>query len=88
MQIEIILDEKVEEPRLVLYARGMTPELNELIGRLSEGGARQIAAYIEDRVELVDPEDVERVYAQRQKVYLETGKARYTLRARLYDSTP
>lgn len=86
MQIEIILDEKVEEPRLVLYASRMTPALNEMIGRLSEGGARQIAAYVEDRVELIDPEDVVRVYAERQKVYLETDKSRYTLRARLYEA--
>ena len=86
MQIEIILDAKVEEPKLVLYASRMTPELNELIGRLSEGGARQIAAYVEDRVELIDPEDVVRVYAERQKVYLETDVARYTLRVRLYEA--
>lgn len=86
MQIEIILDAKVEEPKLVLYASRMTPELNELVGRLSEGGARQIAAYAGDRVELIDPEDVVRVYAERQKVYLETDKARYTLRARLYEA--
>jgi len=85
MQIEIILDENLEEPRLVLHARAMTPELNELIGRLSEGGARQIAGYIEDRVELIEPEDVVRVYAERQKVYLETDRARYALRARLYE---
>lgn len=85
MRIEIILNEKLEEPRLVLYASRMTPELNELIGRLKGGGARQIAGYIEDRVELIEPEDVVRVYAERQKVYLETDRARYTLRARLYE---
>jgi DNA-binding LytR/AlgR family response regulator len=36
-------------------------------------------------VELVQPEDVVRIYAERQKVYLETERARYTLRARLYE---
>ena len=85
MQIEIILDEGFQEPRLVLYARAMTPELAGLIERLSEGYARQIAAYADDRVELVQPEDVVRIYAERQKVYLETERARYTLRARLYE---
>ena len=85
MQIEIVLDEGCQEPRLVLYAREMTGELAELIGRLSQEGARQIAAYDGDRVELIQPEDVVRVYAERQKVYLETDRARFTLRARLYE---
>jgi DNA-binding LytR/AlgR family response regulator len=85
MQIEIILDERYQEPKLVLFASQMTEELNDLIGRLSESGARQIAAYVEDRVELLQPEDVVRIYAERQKVYLETDRVRYTLRARLYE---
>jgi len=85
MQIEIILDERCQEPRLVLYASQMTGELSELINRLSEDGARQIAAWTEDRVELLPPEDVVRLYAERQKVYLETDRTRYTLRARLYE---
>ena len=33
MQIEIILDERCQEPRLVLYASQMTGELAELINR-------------------------------------------------------
>ena len=86
MQIEIILDESCREPKLVLYASRMTGELTELINRLSEDGARQIAAWNEDRVELLPPEDVVRLYAERQKVYLETDRARYTLRARLYEA--
>lgn len=85
MQIEIILDERYREPKLVLYASQMTGELTELISRLNENDARQIAAWTEDRVELLPPEDVVRLYAERQKVYLETDRARYTLRARLYE---
>jgi len=85
MQIEIVLDVGCQEPRLVLYAQEMTGELAELIGRLSQEGARQIAAYDGDRVELIQPEGVVRVYAERQKVYLETDRARFTLRARLYE---
>ncbi len=85
MQIEIILDERCQGPRLVLYTSQMTGELAELINRLSEDGTRQIAAWTEDRVELLPPEDVVRLYAERQKVYLETDRARYTLRARLYE---
>ena len=86
MQIEIILDETIREPKLVIYTSAMTEELSELIARLSPDGARQIAAFRDGQVELLQPEDVVRLYAERQKVYLETDRARYTLRARLYEA--
>jgi len=86
MQIEIKLDETCKEPRVVIYACKVTEEVNSLVKRLSEPLPTALAGFCEDRVEILQPEEIVRIYAENQKVYAQTEKATYVLRWRLYEA--
>lgn len=85
MKLEIIIDEQSEQPRLVIYTREITPEINDLVARLSDAQPTHLIGYQEDRLELLQPEALLRIYADQQKVFAQTENGLYTLRLRLYE---
>ncbi|MBI4928307.1 MAG: LytTR family transcriptional regulator [Anaerolineae bacterium] len=85
MKLEIIIDEQSEQPRLVIYTREITPEINDLVVRLSDAQPTHLIGYQEDRLELLQPEALLRIYADQQKVFAQTENGLYTLRLRLYE---
>jgi len=85
MKVEIRLDETCRTPRIIILTDRMTDEVTELAKQLSEEQPRMIAGFREDTVELLDPSDVYRFYAEAGKVYAETQKDTFTVRLRLYE---
>ena len=85
MKIEIKLDESCEQPRVVIYAKSMTGEVEELLKRLSESEPRLITGYADEEAELVDQTDIMRIYAANGKVFAVTPRGELRLRQRLYE---
>ena len=78
MQIEIKIDEKCKEPKIIVMTDKMTDEVNAIIKRLSDEQPQVIAGFREDVVEVLEPSEIYRVFA-------ESGKE-YALRLRLYEA--
>jgi DNA-binding LytR/AlgR family response regulator len=85
MQIEIRIDENCTEPRIIIVAGKMTDEINAIVKRLSEEQLQMVAGFKDDFVEMLEPSDICRIFAETGKVIAETDRGRYTLRFRLYD---
>lgn len=85
LKIELNIDPDCPEPRVIVYARRMTPELEALLHRLSEPTPETVAVQTERGVELLPMEEIMRVYSERQKVYVQTAAGVYSIRARLYE---
>ena len=86
MQIEIEIDEKCREPKIIVLTDKMTDEVNDLLKRLSDGRPQVIAGFKDEIVELLDPSDIYRVFAVSGKVLAETARGEYALRLRLYEA--
>ena len=86
MEIEIRLDPACTQPKLTLTAAAMTSELEQLVRQLSNTPPHALAGYREETVELLQPEEIQRVYASGKKVYAVTAQGEYTLRLRLYEA--
>ncbi|MGN1093767.1 MAG: LytTR family DNA-binding domain-containing protein [Candidatus Neoclostridium sp.] len=86
MQIEIKIDEHCSEPIITVVTNKMTGELNELIKKLSEEQTQIIAGFQDDRVTLLDPSTIFRIFASNGKVYAETEERQYVIRLRLYEA--
>ena len=54
MQIEIKIDEKCKEPRIVVITDRMTEEVSEILKRLSEEREQTIAGFRDDIVEVLE----------------------------------
>ncbi|WP_138159557.1 LytTR family DNA-binding domain-containing protein [Peptoniphilus catoniae] len=85
MQIEIKMDEKYTEPKIIIMTDKMTDQVNNIIKKLSDEQPQVIAGFKEDCVEIIEPSSIYRVFAQSGKVIAETNHGNYTLRLRLYE---
>lgn len=86
MKVEIELDPTYLEPTFVVRAAELTPELSELIRTLqSSPSSGFLIGYHEERIYLVHPNEVIRVYTDQKKVYVETDRETYLLKLRLYE---
>ena len=85
MKIRFEIDASSSEPEVVIRAAGMTEEINQIIRQLGEESPSLIPGIQDDRVELLNPDDLIRVYAQNGKIFAVTAKGEYALRQRLYE---
>lgn len=86
MKVEIKIDSSCTEPRILIITDVVTEEINSLVRKLSEDVPRLISGSRDDKVEVLEPEGLVRIYANAGKVYAVTGKGEYTLRLRLYEA--
>lgn len=85
MKIRFEIDASCSEPEVVIRAAGMTEEINQIIRQLGEESPSLIPGIQDDRIELLNPDDLIRVYAQNGKIFAVTAKGEYALRQRLYE---
>ncbi|MBE6759182.1 MAG: LytTR family transcriptional regulator [Ruminococcaceae bacterium] len=85
MQIEIKIDSSCVEPKVIVLTDRMSDEVNEILRRLSEEAPKVIAGFREDTLEILEPNEIVRIYAASGKVIAVTDRGEYTLRQRLYE---
>lgn len=85
MQIEIKIDSACTEPKLVIVTAAVTQEIQVLMEKLSSDDAQVISGSRDDKLEVLEPESLIRIYANAGKVFAVTDKGEYILRLRLYE---
>ena len=85
MRVEFQIDPSCAEPRVVVVAARMTEEIDALLKKLSEQKAGVIAGQKEGKLEILEPAELIRVFAQGGKVFASTRRGEYALRMRLYE---
>lgn len=86
MQIEIKIDNEFKEPKAVIFTDKVTDEITELVRQLSDERSSIIAGFKDGTAELLENNDIFRIYASNGKVYAETANDTFTLRLRLYEA--
>lgn len=86
MKIEVKLDEKCSETKVIIIAERMTDEITALMQRLSEETPQGIIGFDGDSVLFLEPSDIVRIYAAVGKVFAVADKKEYVLRLRLYEA--
>lgn len=85
MQIEVKIDDSCSEPRVIILAASMTEEVHNLVQKLSENNLRIISGVKNGRIEILEQNDVFRIYSGNTKVFAVTANGEYVLRLRLYE---
>lgn len=86
MQIKIELNKAYKEPEIIILTDKMTDDIDRIFKMLSDEKSQIIAGIKNDRVEVLEPNDIIRVYANSKKVFAVTDKGEYMLRLRLYEA--
>lgn len=85
MQVEIKIDSSYTEPKILILTDSVTEDINNLVKKLSEDVPQIISGSRDHKIEVLDPGELIRVYANAGKVFAVTDKGEYTLRLRLYE---
>lgn len=87
MKVEIILDPSLKDPEITIR----TPQVNDQISRLcrllqdQEKDPFVLSGVKNEKLEIIAPDSVIRIYAEDGKVWAETRKGKYRLHFRLYE---
>lgn len=85
MQVEIKIDVSCTEPRILILTNSITEEINNLVKKLSANVPQMIFGNKDEKIKLLEPSALIRVYANAGKVFAVTNTGEYTLRLRLYE---
>lgn len=85
MQIEIKIDSSYTEPKFLILTAVMTEEVDNIIKKISIDVPQVISGSKNNKFEVLEPEELIRIYANSGKVFADTIKGEYTLRLRLYE---
>lgn len=85
MQVEIKIDSSYTEPKIIIMAASVTEDINNILKKLSEDVPQIISGSKDGKIEVLEQEDLIRIYANAGKVFAVTDKGEYVLRLRLYE---
>ncbi len=85
MQVEIKIDSSYTEPKILILTASMSEEINSIVKKLSEDVPQVISGIKDDKIEVLDPAKLIRIYANNGKVFAAAENGEYILRLRLYE---
>ena len=88
MKLNINIDTGAKEPEIMITTAHMTEDINRVVDFVSrlDDAPTIISGIREDKVELLDPEVIVKIYAEDSKVFAQTEKGSYQIRLRLYEA--
>ena len=87
MKLEIKIDTAIVEPETVITTSAMTDEVNRVVNYISnlENTSFMITGQKDGKIELLDQENIIRLYAENGKMFAKLDQATYQIRLRLYE---
>ena len=85
MQIEIRIDHRCKDTKVIVVTDKVTDKINTLIKKLSEDTTPIIAGFQGETLKILDQQNIFRIFASNGKVFAETDHGEYQLRLRLYE---
>lgn len=85
MQIEIRIDSSCGEPRVIVLTDRMSEEVSRIVRRLSDEEPELLTGMKDEMLEIIQPEDIIRIYSASGKVFAVLPNGEYTMRMRLYE---
>lgn len=69
MEVEIKVDEKYTESKIIIYTNKLDEEVNNIIDGIFSINTKKLKAYKDDRIYILNPkEDIEAIYSEKGKV--------------------
>lgn len=86
MKLDVKIDSNCKETEVSIRASAINEEVTKIIAALNFETQTDIIAGIKDgAAEIIAPQDIIRIYAQKNRVTAVTKKGEYVLKSRLYE---
>lgn len=86
MKVEIKLDPNLEETKVTIYTPKIDEEVLSIEERLNKSKSQILSGFSDDKLVVIDPENIIRVYSYDGKVFVITESREYTVRLTLYET--
>ena len=85
MKYEIQIDPSYPEPKVIILTAEITEDVNALAKKLMEASPSVLSGFKDEKIEILEPDDLLRIYTSAGKVIAVTDQGEYSLRLRLYE---
>ena len=85
MNIEVNVDEKYNEPKIVIYTNKMDKEISNIVDTLSSIKQKIVKSYKDEKMYILKQSEIETIYSENGKVYAKCNDGLYTIKNRLYE---
>lgn len=85
MNIEVKVDEKYDNPKIVIYTSKVDNEISNIIDRISSNNQKMLNAYKDEKIYILNQKEIETIYSEGGKVYVRCNNELYTIKSRLYE---
>ena len=85
MKVEISIDKKYSNPKVVIYCDEYTSDIQNVYEKILSSTTKKILAIKDDKTYLLDFDEIVRAYSLDKKVFVSTMKDTYEIRERIYE---
>ncbi|MDD7183977.1 LytTR family DNA-binding domain-containing protein [Peptostreptococcus porci] len=85
MEIEIKIDNKCSDTKVVIITNKITDEVDYIINTISNHSHRRIVGVENEKITILEPTEIVRIYSSSGKVFACCASKEYTLKLRLYE---
>ena len=85
MNIEIKVDEKYTESKIVIYTNQVNEEITNIIDGISSVNQKLLKVYKDDKMYILNQKDIESIYSENGKIFVRCSNKLYTTKNRLYE---
>lgn len=84
MNIDVIIDDKYNNSKIVIYTDKMSDEISHIIDMLKSENNSQLYGFIQDKLYFLDSQNIFLIYSENGKIFAKTEDNIYQLKYRLY----
>lgn len=86
MRVEVKIDNSCIKPKIIVLTASMTEEVSKIIQKLSDNNPQIITGSKNEKIEVLEQNELIRIYAANSRVFAVTNSGEYLLRLRLYEA--
>ena len=86
MNIEIKIDENYTTPKAIIYTDKISKEISNIVDSISSIDNKNLNVYKDDKLYILNQDEIETIYSQNGKVYVRYNQELYTVKKRLYET--
>lgn len=85
MDIEVKIDEKYNNPKIVIYTNKVDSEISNIIDGISSINQKFLKAYKNEKMYILHQNEIETIYSEDGKIYVRCNNEIYNIKNRLYE---
>ena len=85
MDIEIKVDEKCNEPKIVICTNEVNEEITNIIDSISAINQKSLKVYKDEKMYILNQKDIETIYSENEKIFVRCNNELYIVKSRLYE---